>query len=48
MEEKANDATTGEKRPRRPMSVLMAIDASAISDIVIKRSGQIARLTPSE
>jgi nucleotide-binding universal stress UspA family protein len=48
MEEKEKDITTGEKRPRRPMRVLMAIDVSPISDIVIKRSGQFARLTPCE
>lgn len=48
MEERETDTTAEEKRPRRPMRVLMAIDASAISDIVIKRSGQFARLTPCE
>lgn len=48
MEERDKENAAGEKRPRRPMRVLMAIDASAISDIVIKRSGQFAKLTPCE
>jgi nucleotide-binding universal stress UspA family protein len=48
MEEKDKENAAGEKRPRRPMRVLMAIDASTISDIVIKRGGQFAKLTPCE
>lgn len=48
MQEKETDTNAEEKRPRRPMRILMAIDASPISDIVIKRSGQFVKLTPCE
>ena len=40
-----NENKTQDEKPRRKLKVLVAIDASQIGDLVVKRSGQYAKVT---